>query len=339
MKPKFSRLNHWALCLGLAPAAGIGCVAQQEHASRAPRTLAASTAASPSRAPSSPVGAASAGPAPAKPIDPTDPGTAFDPPVQLRLPSTIKSGERVPLLMILHGFGVSSSLLVAKASLNLVADAKKFAYLAPEGSRDSVGRTFWNAGPSCCDLEHRAPDDLRRLRALLDFTLKNPAIDPQRVFLIGYSNGGFLAHRLACDLSDRLAGIISVAGAASGPDVPCAPTTPLSVLEIHGDADPVVHYQGGVVFDRTDLPAHPSAPDTAKIWAKRLGCTGEPLSVGSADLEPYVAGSETEMVRFQGCRGAVELWTVHGGGHYVALQPPALEAMWNFILAHPKGGL
>jgi len=176
------------------------------------------------------------------------------------------------------------------------------------------------------------------LRELLDFSLKNPAIDPARVFLIGYSNGGFMAHRLACDMSDRLAGIISVAGAASGPEVPCAPTTPLSVLEIHGDADPVVHYQGGVVFDRTDLPPHPSAVDTVKIWAQRLGCSGALHDVGSADLEPYVAGNETGMQRFDGCRGAVELWTVHGGAHYVALQPPAIEAMWSFMLAHPKGG-
>jgi polyhydroxybutyrate depolymerase len=118
--------------------------------------------------------------------------------------------------------------------------------------------------------------------------------------------------------------------------VPCTPTTPLSVLEIHGDADPVVHYQGGVVFDRADQVPHASAPESAKIWARRLGCSGDPKSAGNADLEPHVDGSETEMQRFEGCRGAVELWTVHGGGHYVALQLPALEAMWQFMVAHPK---
>jgi hypothetical protein len=44
------------------------------------------------------------------------------------------------------------------------------------------------------------------------------------------------------------------------------------------------------------------------------------------------------MQRYDGCRGAVELWTVHGGGHYVALQPPAIDAIWGFVQAHPKGG-
>ena len=309
-----------------------GCAADREQVSHAP--------ANPQPAHATPTLAGTTNThAPMHSATAADPSLAFDPPARLRLPSTLKSEERVPLLVVLHGFGVSSSLLIAKAALNQVADAKKFAYLAPEGSRDSLGRTFWNASPSCCDLEHHAPNDLKRLRELLDFNLKNAAIDPERVFLIGYSNGGFMAERLACDVSDHLAGIISVAGAAAGSDVPCAPTTPLSILEIHGDADPVVHYQGGVVFDRTDMAPHASAPDSVKVWAQRLGCAGEAHHVGNADLEPYVAGSETEMQRFEGCHGTVELWTVHGGGHYVALQPPAIEAMWNFMVAHPKGGV
>jgi len=203
--------------------------------------------------------------------------------------------------------------------------------------RDSHGRTFWNAGPSCCDLEHQNPNDVKRLRDLLEFNAKNPNVDPTRVFVIGYSNGGFMADRLACEESDRLAGLISVAGAAAGPEVPCTPSTPLSVLEIHGDADPIVHYEGGVVFDRTDLPPHASALDSVKTWGRRLSCTGELKSGGHIDLEPYLKGDETEVQRFAGCRGAVELWTVHGGEHYVALQPPAFEAMWAFIQAHPKG--
>jgi polyhydroxybutyrate depolymerase len=270
--------------------------------------------------------------------DPAGPGAAFDPPAKLYLPAHLGVGERVPLLMVLHGFGVSSALLVEKVGLNRMADAKRFAYLAPEGSHDSLGRPFWNAGPSCCDLEHRTLEDTQRLRALLEFNLQNRAIDPKRVFLIGDSNGAFMAERLACEMSDHLAGLISVAGAAAGPEVPCAPSSPLSVLEIHGDADPIVHYEGGVVFDRSDLSPYPSALDTAKAWAQRLNCSGNLQSTGQIDLEPNISGRETDMQHFTGCRGAVELWTVRGGGHYVALQPPAIDAMWQFLIAHSASG-
>ena len=269
---------------------------------------------------------------------PADAAHAFDPPAELRLPSTLQPGEHVPLLLVLHGFGVSSGLLIAKAGLNQVADQKKFAYLAPEGLRDGLGRPYWNAGKSCCDLDHHGVDDVQRLRALLDANLSNPAIDAKRVFVIGYSNGGFMAQRLACDVGERIAGVISVAGAAPSADVTCNQSTPLSFLEIHGDADPVVHYAGGTVFDRTDVAAHTSAPDTAKYWAQRLACAGELRDVQTIDLEPYLADRETRVQRYADCHGAVELWTVKGGGHYVALQPPALEAMWSFVLNHPKGG-
>jgi polyhydroxybutyrate depolymerase len=271
------------------------------------------------------------------PMPADDPAHAFDPPAELRLPNGLQSGERVPLLLVLHGFGVSSSLLIAKAALNQVADQKRFAYLAPEGARDSLGRPFWNAGKSCCDLDHRQIDDVTRLRQLLDANLSNAAIDPKRVFVIGYSNGGFMAQRLACDMGDRIAGVVSVAGAAPASDVPCAQNTPLAFLEIHGDADPIVHYAGGTVFDRTDVPPHASAPDTARYWAQHLACAAEPHDVQTLDLEPYVPAEETTVQRYDGCHGAVELWTVKGGGHYVALQPPALDAIWSFVQAHPKG--
>lgn len=266
-----------------------------------------------------------------------DPAHAFDPPALLRLPSALARGERVPLLLVLHGFGVSSGLLIAKAGLNQIADEKRFAYLAPEGLRDALGRPYWNAGKSCCDLDHQGVDDVKRLRALLQANLNNPAIDTQRVFVIGFSNGGFMAQRLACDVGDHIAGVISIAGAAPSADTPCTQTTPLAFLEIHGNADPIVHYTGGTVFDRTDVAAHPSALETAKYWAQRLSCTGELHDVQSIDIEPYLADSETLVQRFDGCHGTVELWTVKGGGHYVALQPPALEAMWRFVLTHPKG--
>jgi polyhydroxybutyrate depolymerase len=266
-----------------------------------------------------------------------DPALAFDPPARLRLPSTLQPGDRVPLLLVLHGFGVSSTLLILKAGLNQIADQKKFAYLAPDGTHDSQGRPFWNAGKSCCDLESQQPNDVQRLRALLKSNLANPAIDAQRVFLIGYSNGAFMAQRLACDVGERIAGVISVAGAAPAADVACEQTTPLSFLEIHGDADPVVHYAGGTVFDRTDVPPHTSAVGTAQYWARHLSCKPPLHDITTLDLEPYVADRETAVQRYDDCHGSVELWTVRGGGHYVALQPPALEAMWAFVQDHPKG--
>ena len=322
----------------LACGASLSCVSEPDRAAHLPTVAprhASSVSSSPAPAPSA---AASSAVDDSARAHPRDPAHAFDPPALLRLPQTLQEGERVPLLLVLHGFGVTSGLLIAKAGLNQVADQKKFAYLAPEGTRDSLGRPFWNAGKSCCDLDHRSIDDVKRLRELLEANLDHASIDPKRVFVIGYSNGGFMAQRLACDMGNRIAGVISVAGASPSPDVPCPQSSPLAVLEIHGDADPIVHYAGGTVFDRTDVETHASALDTAKFWAQHLSCGSVARTVSNIDLEPHVAERETQVQRYDDCRGAVELWTVKGGGHYVALQPPAIEAIWGFVQAHPKGG-
>jgi polyhydroxybutyrate depolymerase len=316
-----------------AHAALLGCASEPERAARPPNVATRHA----------PIPAPSLHAAPSKATVPASmeadgPAHAFDPPALVRLPETLQAGERVPLLLVLHGFGVPSSLLIAKSRLNAVADQKKFAYLAPEGARDALGRPFWNAGKSCCDLDHRQLDDVKRLRELLDANLSNASVDPKRVFVIGYSNGGFMAQRLACDVGDRIAGVVSVAGAAPSPEVPCTQNSALAVLEIHGESDPIVHYTGGTVFDRTDVEAHASALDTVKYWAQHLSCNGPPRMVNRIDLEPHVPERETSVQRYDECRGAVELWTVKGAGHYVALQPPALEAIWGFVQAHPKGG-
>jgi polyhydroxybutyrate depolymerase len=311
----------------------LGCVSEPERAARQPNVATRHAPIPAASVVAQPPTASTTGNK-----ETSDPGHAFDPPALLRLPDSLQAGERVPLLLVLHGFGVSSSLLIAKAGLNRVADQKKFAYLAPEGTRDALGRPFWNAGKSCCDLDHRQIDDVKRLRELLETNLIHASVDPKRVFVIGYSNGGFMAQRLACDVGDRISGVVSVAGASPNPDVPCAQASSLSVLEIHGDEDPIVHYAGGTVFDRTDVEPHVSAPDTAKYWAKQLSCSGTPRTVDRIDLEPHVPDRETSVQRYDDCRGAVELWTVKGGGHYVALQTPALDAIWRFVQAHAKGG-
>lgn len=324
----------------LACSAAMSCVSTPEPAARLSNVATRHAPIGNSAPP-----ATSSKPSPVNPQQAHDPAHAFDPPALLRLPNNLRPGEHVPLLLVLHGFGVSSSTLIAKAGLNDIADQKRFAYLAPEGARDTLNRPFWNAGKSCCFLDHpldqQPLDDVKRLRELLEVNLGNAAIDPKRVFVIGYSNGGFMAQRLACDVGDSIAGVVSVAGAAPNANVPCAQRTALAVLEIHGDADPIVHYGGGTVFDRTDVDVHASALDTSKYWAQRLACSRAdqgPRTVATIDLEPYVADRETSVQRFDDCRGAVELWTVKGGGHYVALQPPAIEAIWGFVQAHPKGG-
>ncbi len=147
-----------------------------------------------------------------------------------------------------------------------------------------------------------------------------------------------MAHRLACYMDDRLAAIVSIGGAGRAPEEACAPVSTIAVLEIHGDADPIVRYDGGHVLDNRAADPHPSAPETFHDWAERLGCPTEAHAkvTTAVDLDPRLPGAETTIESYADCPlGTVELWTVRGGGHQVAT-PALLARVGEFLVSHPK---
>lgn len=223
-----------------------------------------------------------------------------------------------PFLLLLHGLGGEGSPLVS-----LLGGAFDGVVAAPDGLMDSQGRRFWNATDACCDFDARRPDDMAYLRAVIETAVRQHEVDPKRVYLIGYSNGGFMAHRLACELKDGVAGIVSIAG-ASPRHLKCKGSTP-RVLQIHGSQDTTVPYSGGA---GRVVGEQPGALGTVQGWADLAGCK-EPHSE-RRDLLPVVPGKETHVLSFAGCRGGpVELWTLAGVGHQIpqldALRPHLLE--------------
>ena len=78
-------------------------------------------------------------------------------------------------------------------------------------------------------------DDSGFIRALIDRLGTQTGIDQKRIFVTGFSGGGAMAHRVACDLSDRVAAIASVSGAFVAKT--CQPARPISIYEMHGTAD------------------------------------------------------------------------------------------------------
>jgi len=246
-------------------------------------------------------------------------------------------GERHPLLVYLHGLGGSGAEALGNPEIRALATRGGMYLVAPDGNLDHQGRRFWNAGGACCNLDGKAVNDVARLEALIFRWTEQPDIDPTRVYLVGFSNGGFMAHRLACYMDDKLAAVVSLSGAGRAPEEACSPGSPLSVLEVHGDADPIVRYGGGRVFDDKDLDPHPSAPDTIRRWSENLGCLpGTKPRVSTADLDPRLPGSETTITSYADCPlGTAELWTVHGGVHQV-MTPALLARVGEFLAAHPK---
>ncbi len=253
-------------------------------------------------------------------------------PQRLYVPPPNATGGRWPLLVFLHGLGGSGAGLVESLRLREMADALGFAFMAPDGPMDYSGRRFWNAGPSCCNFDRLEVDHVAALGQWIGEALREPGVDPKRVYLVGFSNGGFMAYRAACELAPLLRGIFSIAGAGPSDATKCQPAAKLSVVQIHGDRDPIVKFEGGHLFADKRRPRHPSAEQSVAWWAKLDACSSTSEEGRVLDLDPRIPGGETLVSSFPGCaEGRVELWRIRGGDHAAGLSRYSVNAIMNFI--------
>jgi len=269
-------------------------------------------------------------------------------PYGFKVPTGYVSGTPTPLVILLHGYGASGAGQEGYFQLGPVADEQTFLYATPDGTPDGTGRRFWNADDACCDFFGTGVDDVAYLNAMIDDIFSKYTVDAKRIFVVGHSNGAFMSHRLACDLSNRIAAIVALAGAVWKDPSKCIPTSPVSVLDVHGDADTVVSYTGGAVaanlvapgVPSKTAPPYPSEAQTMATWATNNGCNGVMAADGvTLDLDTLLAGSETSESVYGGCPSGVdvELWTIAGGSHVPVLaQPTWGEAGYGFLKAHPK---
>ena len=254
---------------------------------------------------------------------------------QIYQPSGLEPGQRRPLLIFLHGLGGSGKSAFDALHLAAFGERESVFVVAPDGNTDRQRRQFWNAGAACCNFDPQEVDDVARLARLLDTWRARPDVDSTRVYVMGFSNGGFMTERLVCALGDRITAAASMSGAAPPAEQACTPTRSLALLELRGDADEIVRYGGGSVFDTPGLSTFLGAEQGFRSWAKRLGCGGDALAAPDRDLDPRLPGSETRVERYTGCPGgSVELWSVRGGNHFVGMRQQAFSAVWEFLAAH-----
>ncbi|MEP7122259.1 MAG: PHB depolymerase family esterase [Byssovorax sp.] len=255
-------------------------------------------------------------------------------PVKLHVPPTYACDKAAPLVIMLHGYGVTSGSEEAYLNLLVESDKRGFLYAAPDGVKDATTSEYWNATDACCDYYGAKVDDSAYLSGLITDVEAAYNVDAKRVYIVGHSAGGFMAHRMACDHGDQLAAVVSLEGAMYQDPTKCPGKTPVSVLEIHGTSDAVIAYGGGLIGGN----AFPSAPTTASDWAKIDGCAAADSSAAPLDLDASLPGNETSIAAYLGCNGgaSVQLWTVKGGAHFPTLSPSFAPSVLDFLYAQKK---
>lgn len=257
-------------------------------------------------------------------------------PYALRVPTGYTASKPAPLLVLLHGYTFDGAEQEKRFGLTRLADEQGILYAIPDGTKDEIGVRFWNATDGCCNQFGAEVDDVAYLRALIADVKRRYNVDPKRVYLAGHSNGGFMAYRMACDASELIAGVVSLAGATWSDITRCKPKDAVAVLQVHGDQDVIIKYGGGRFAKNPG--EYPAARTTVTQWAQLDACSGALADTGmTMDLDASIMGQETKVERYSGCsQSAVELWTMRGSGHFPELGPSWAEQILKFLAAHPK---
>jgi polyhydroxybutyrate depolymerase len=239
-------------------------------------------------------------------------------------------GGPTPLALNFHGLGSNGIQQELLSQMDGIADAEGVLVAYPEGT--GVPQS-WNGGVCCSPASSGGVDDVAFAEAVIDDLSTAFCVDQKRVFATGMSNGGFLTHRLGCELSDRIAAIAPVAGVLGV--AACAPPRAVPVIQFHGTLDPLVPFDGNATL------RFPPVAETIDGWAARNGCQG-------AAVETFRNG-DSHCETFQDCAEGAEvtLCTVEGGGHnwpggtpvpelgFTTQDLNASQAMLEFFLAHP----
>lgn len=228
------------------------------------------------------------------------------------------SGE-LPLLVVLHGRGGTGAGMARLSGFNELAQTV-VAY--PDGLEAQ-----WNYLVGVGN--NPGVDDVSFIHRLVQEISAEYHIDASRIAAVGYSNGGFMVQRLACEADSPFTAYASVAGAGFGgmPEV-CLEPRPLSMMLVHGTSDQVVPWPGhAAMLGGREILLSASVPQTFAFWAAFATCGGS--SESSRIPLPGPGPDSVEVIRVTDCPEGEEvtLYALVGGDH-----------SWPRIVA-PDGGM
>lgn len=223
----------------------------------------------------------------------------------LYIPEVYDGSTTVPLVLNFHGYGSNAAQQMFYGDFRDIADTEGFLLVHPEGTT-FIGDQFWNVGfPGLSS----NIDDVGFTEALIDELATLYAIDLDRVYATGMSNGGFMSFLLACQLSEKIAAVASVTGSMTQDTFDdCNAQHPTPVLQIHGTDDGVVLYNG----NNLSIPI----ADVISYWVDHNNCESTPTTTTLPDIDPSDGSTIEHSVYEDGDNGiTTEHMKVIGGGH------------------------
>ena len=252
----------------------------------------------------------------------------------------VTSSAAVPLVVVMHGAGGSGNEIQSWSGWSELAEAENFVVIYPDGLNN-----VWNDG-RLGDARITDVNDAGFINASINFMSDKLNIDQQRIYATGFSMGGMLSFRLACQMPDRLAAIASVASSMPEYVAPyCADGEHMPVLIIQGTADNVVPFYG---MPRQGL-GYMSAANSLLYWTRQNECATSSGIDMLEDVDPDDGARVLLQTATDCANGAdVMFYGVYYGGHNypghalgldlgtTTFDIDATQVIWEFFKAHPR---
>lgn len=263
------------------------------------------------------------------------------------LPSSYTGDEAMPLVMVLHGRPDTGAGIASITDMNLTAEKHGFIAVYPNGIRRE-----WNYIKDLPIYPELGQDDFAFIRSLIADLSTDFNIDQERLYVTGFSNGGFMVNRLACEMPDQFAAFASVGGAAfTGLQNVCPPYASVNMLLMHGTNDVSIPWDGLTDSRLQGYAAFP-VESTFGFWATQNGCPKE-TNIEDVPESGDSPGTTVKIVRVPACESGKELllYAVLGGGHNwpgvpgriseriageVNMDIHASEVIWEFFSRHTR---
>jgi polyhydroxybutyrate depolymerase len=235
------------------------------------------------------------------------------------VPSSYKPGQKMPLLVGLHGGMGNARQFEKDNGFDLVAEKEGFIAVYPDGlGKFKYTMHVWNSGYIQA-ATNAGTDDVAFIKDLVEYIKAIYSIDASRVYITGHSNGGMMTDRMAAEYPEIFAAAAPVSSAIGGQATRASPLymipqpdQPVSIVRVHGLLDKNVLYQGG--FSQAGVSRRArydlSEKESTAFWIKNDGCQN------TAQLEQSANGQIT-LNRFSGGRNNTEvvLVTINNADH------------------------
>ncbi len=250
---------------------------------------------------------------------------------RLHLPAVMD--ETPPLVVALHGGFANGRIMEQQSNLSRLADREGFVVAYPNGLGILGLLRHWNGGYCCAKAMKDGLDDVGFIDRVVEWVAARHTIDGERVYVIGYSNGGMIAYDYAAKRADRLAGLGIWASSIGSSEGELAwswtpPDTRLPVFIAHGLVDDRLLYGASDKNGQARL----GAKGSAVAWVEVNGCGDTPEVTqtrdGAVHRMTWCAGSPEPVVLL-----SLEDWGHDWPGPHKTNRLEASQPLHGFDLA------